>query len=406
MRSENQSGHQWCVFLCDAAFHINHILGLQEISFSLRPGDSMAQIIAPDCLERYFTFIHEAQNKKSVFFHEIPVIDSENKPLLLDFSCICHNDLYLVAGTSREMDLCEELVQINHELTQTLRNRIKTEVPPADYMEQMSGLNNELINMKRELMKKNAAISRLLDQKEALNSQLQELIDTRDLLFSIIAHDLRSPLSSVINLMSLVSIDQGSYEDAMKAGLFRTVQQTTAKTMQFLEDLLQWYRYSQNNDLVQPLQMDAGELANEALSHFKEEADRKQVRLKVFGNDTSVYADRQMIAAALRNLVSNAIKYTESGGSITVEYRGDGQYCQFSVIDTGVGIPAHRLDSLFDIKANKSTPGVSGEQGAGFGLVLTRLMVEKNRGSLKAYSEPGQGTRICLTLPANQDAQT
>ncbi|MEN1759900.1 HAMP domain-containing sensor histidine kinase [Anoxynatronum sibiricum] len=406
MRSENQSGHQWCVFLCDTAFHINRILSQQQISFSLHPGDSLAQIISPESLERYFSFIHEAQKKKSVFFHEILVIDSENKPLLLDFSCICHNDQYLVTGTSREMDLCEELVQINYELTQMLRNRMKTEVPPADYMEQMSGLNNELINMKRELMKKNAAISRLLDQEEALNSQLQELIDTRDLLFSIIAHDLRSPLSSIINLMNLVSIDQDSYEDAMQAGLFRTVQQTTAKTMQFLEDLLQWYRYSQNNDLVQPLQLDAGELANEALSHFKEEAVSKQIQLKLFGNGTPLYADRHMIAAALRNLVSNAIKYTEAGGCVTVEYQGDDTYCQISVTDTGVGIPAHRLDSLFDIKANKSTPGVSGEQGAGFGLVLTRLMVEKNRGTLKAHSEPGQGTRISLILPATQGAQS
>ena len=400
MKAEPGTYRQWCVFLCDTDFHVMRIISQEHLSFSLRPGDSLAQLMAPESLERFFTFAREMHTRKAVFFHELLITDHSGTPVILDFSCIRYNDALLVAATSRGMELHEELLVINHELTNTLRSKMKASTEPSNYLEQMSSLNNELINMKRELMKKNAAITQLLEKQEALNGQLQELIDTRDLLFSIIAHDLRSPLSNIMSLMNLIAIDEDAYDDALKEGVFQSVHQSAAKTMGFLEDLLQWYRYSQNNDLMMPQMSDAHLLGEEAISHFQTEAERKQIRLTVLGSSTPVFADSQMIAAALRNLVSNAIKYTGPGGSVSMEISGHENDCRFCVRDTGIGIPSHQLNTLFYIRENKSTPGLSGEKVTGFGLVLTRLMVEKNGGTLTAESEPSQGTCVCITLPA------
>lgn len=393
----------WCVFLCTKDLDIKRIISIHNLHLSVAEGDSLATLMDPDNLDKYFTFLMEVKNKKTIFFYEMLILDDLKHPHVLEFSCIRYDELCFVTATSTDMDLYEELIAINSELSNSLRQHIKESSPPANYLEQFSGLNNELINMKRELVQKNVAISQLLAKKEAMNAQLEELIKTKDMLFSILAHDLRSPLANTMNLMNLISFDRESYEYAVEEGLFNNIHESTAKTLRLLEDLLQWYRYNKDDDLIHKQVFDPAELVQQTLQYFDLEAAHKNIKLaQISPESTQAYADPNMISTVLRNVLSNALKFTPAGGNITVEISDEPTTCCFTVSDTGIGIAGEKLPLLFTLHNHKSTIGLSGESGSGFGLVLSREMIEKNQGTIQAESTPGKGTCIIFRVPKNE----
>lgn len=391
---------KWCVILCNTDFTVNRIISTNNLNLPIAKNDSLVIFVDPSSLDKYFSFILEMQQRKSLFLQELNVVDEKGRTHLMDISCIRYEDLYLFMGISKEMAFQDELLAINQELTKTLRSKLKESVPSTEYMDQLSGLNNELINTKRELVKKNVEISRLLEKEEALTDQLEELVRTKDLLFSIIAHDLRSPLASTINLMNLVTLDKQSYQEAVDQELFKHVKDSAGNAMQLLEDLLQWYKYSLSDNQIKKQHCNLQDLTNAVLKLFKNEATRKGVHLvNEVALPVPIFVDPNMISTALRNLISNALKFTPQGESITIGAAEDGQYCRVFVSDTGIGIEPDQLNTLFDLQKNKSTVGLSGEKGNGFGLILVRDLVEKNGGSIQAKSVLSEGTTFSFTLP-------
>jgi anti-sigma regulatory factor (Ser/Thr protein kinase) len=133
---------------------------------------------------------------------------------------------------------------------------------------------------------------------------------------------------------------------------------------------------------------------------FASHAEQKQITLHQSIPDTlTVYADPNMLNTVIRNLVANALKFTEVGGSIEIAAQQKAQYVEISVTDTGVGIPEEHLPDLFRIDVKVSTPGTAGERGTGLGLPLCRDLIEKNGGTIEVESEPGKGTTFRFTLP-------
>ncbi len=396
---------RWCVFLCHDNLSIQHVLSQHNIQLSITAGDSLSSIFDSHSLDKYFSFVKKMKTQKSLFLQEMNVRDVQGECHLMDFSTIQYKDHYLVAGVSKEMEFHTELSVINQELNNTLRQKIKDALPSSEYMDQLSGLNNELINTKRELVKKNVEIQHLLHKEEALTWQLEELVRTKDLLFSIIAHDLRSPMANILNLMALLNMDEESYQEVMEQGLISTISESTSRALRLLEDLLKWYQYSQKEHHIFPQFFDAKELADQVVHLYGTEALQKQVSLSIStGGMVSPYGDPHMISTVLRNVVSNAIKFTPPNGRIDIRIEAEQNRCRFTVTDTGVGIPPEKLDTLFEIEKNKSTVGLSGERGNGFGLILARTMIEKNGGTIIARSTLGQGTEIAFTLPITETA--
>jgi len=243
---------------------------------------------------------------------------------------------------------------------------------------------------------------RILKQKSQISEQhnkLQKSLNTQNKLFSIIAHDLRSPLASISNISSLI----GFYiEDENYAALANTKKMMDQKTDQILDltdNLLNWAR-SQTESL-QPLFMilNLNEIVKECLELYQPIAADKGITIDCLEQeDIQIWADRNMVRTICRNLINNAIKFTQKNGQIKVWYESNGRFAQISIKDSGIGIEKDKLDSLFEIGHEKTTWGTAGEKSTGLGLSVCKEFVEAMDGKIWVESETGIGSKFTFEL--------
>lgn len=234
----------------------------------------------------------------------------------------------------------------------------------------------------------------------ASEAELRELIVTKDKFFSIIAHDLKSPFSSVIGLADMLSDQVGRDELKNVKKYTAILKESSKQAYNLLVNLLDWALSQTGQMSFHPEQIDVAVFIREFVLLFNEHASQKNIELK-WETPAGIYilADRRMISTVLRNLVSNAIKFTPGGGKIVVSV-GDGQNEKIiRVSDNGVGIPPERIDSLFRIDQSDSTPGTSNEKGTGLGLILCKEFVEKHGGRIWVESEENKGSVFSFSLP-------
>ena len=180
------------------------------------------------------------------------------------------------------------------------------------------------------------------------------------------------------------------------------LQGTAEKLYALLENLLTWSRLQQGAITYTPEEFDLTDLVEDVVLLFTESAERKQITLKNECEDRlNVYADEAMINTVLRNLVSNALKFTHSGGSIRIFAHPTGQRVEIGVADTGTGIPLEDLPKLFRIDAQYTSTGTAGEAGTGLGLSLCQDLVTKHGSAIRVESKVGQGTTFRFTLPVS-----
>jgi signal transduction histidine kinase/ActR/RegA family two-component response regulator len=232
------------------------------------------------------------------------------------------------------------------------------------------------------------------------NEYLEVLNKTKDRLFSIIGHDLRSPLAGIGSLLDLVSLETGE-NDYSRIKEYTTLMKKSASTViDLLDNLLNWSR-SQNNSLhIKNESFSINKLIEDNLDFFGNVIRLKNIEISYIKNETEmlVVADMMMITTVLRNLLNNAIKFTPMYGRITVSAKQAGEYVEISVSDTGIGIEEDNKDKLFNFTTNISTYGTEGEKGTGLGLVLCRDFVEKNGGTIWFESEYGKGSTFYFTV--------
>jgi len=248
-------------------------------------------------------------------------------------------------------------------------------------------------NQRKELRQTN---TELKNQAE----HLQELNATKDKLFSVIAHDLKSPFTSIIGFSEILEKQADTLQrDEMKeyAGIIYT---SAHKTLNLLVNLLDWAMIQKGSIQFNPEPVNFVEISTEAINLQIGNASKKGITLtnKILPN-TFVYADRNMSGTILRNLISNAIKFTNRGGKIELHSEFLPNEVRFTVSDTGIGIPADDIAKLFKVGSNFSTTGTDEERGTGLGLILCKEFVEKNRGKIWVESDVGKGSSFFFTLP-------
>ena len=231
--------------------------------------------------------------------------------------------------------------------------------------------------------------------------KLNELNQTKDKLFSIISHDLRGPFGSVLELLKILREDMDSMEKKEIGDMLETMIIQSDSTFRLIENLLFWSRSQLSHLAVNRITVDVKDLADEIIDEFKYSRLRKNITLSNrISEQRFASADREMLRIILRNLINNAIKYCNPGGNISI----DGKYLQngfaeFSVKDNGIGMTPETISSIFDFSNNISREGTFGEQGSTLGLIICKELTERQEGSIRAESTPGEGSSFYITLP-------
>jgi signal transduction histidine kinase len=230
--------------------------------------------------------------------------------------------------------------------------------------------------------------------------RLQETNAAKDQFFSILAHDLRSPLSVVLGFLDLMRTGYDTFDEHVKKRYICNSYEAAKQLFDLLEDILEWSRIQRGKMPWQPDRHDLFSLIDETLVLLQASAEKKQIGLRMqIAENTPVYADAQMIKTVIRNLVSNALKFTEAGGEVTITSKSACDHEEITITDTGIGINPNDLPNLFRIDVIYSTPGTEKERGTGLGLILCKEFVEKHGGKIWVESTVGRGSQFHFTLP-------
>jgi signal transduction histidine kinase len=237
-------------------------------------------------------------------------------------------------------------------------------------------------------------------QIQVLNTQLEKLNADKDRFMTILSHDLKSPFTSILGFLELLSSGIRKYDINQIESHVNTINDAAKNTFHLLEDLLLWTRahsgkipFNPQTHLISELYLNLGEI-------LKPMADAKKISMEFIDpGDLRVRTDKNMFLAIMRNIISNAIKFTIPGGFVRIKTDKESDGVKISVADNGVGIDPLRISSIFNIAKIHPTTGTAGEKGSGLGLLLCREFIENHGGTIWVTSEPGKGTTFSFTLP-------
>jgi len=241
------------------------------------------------------------------------------------------------------------------------------------------------------------------EQQEALarsEQELRKLNATKDLFFSIIGHDLMNPFNALMGFNELI-IDAIKKHDEQKVLEYSTIVGDSSKRIfALLQNLLIWSRAQSGKMVFQPSDVTIGELVSSATLLQKESLERKKIELRVDvpENDT-IFVDQNMIGTVIRNLLVNAIKFSDTGGVVSIEVKRTEKGYLFQVSDKGIGMSPKIMAALFQLEKIQSSKGTHGEVGTGLGLVICKEFITVHQGEIGVRSKEGEGSTFYFTLP-------
>ncbi len=232
------------------------------------------------------------------------------------------------------------------------------------------------------------------------NKKIQKLNDSKDQVFSIIAHDLRGPIANIISFSELLHQALRSKETETIQLASEIIDQQSKATLNTLDNLLQWARGQQNTIRVTQEMGRIYPIGESLRGFFRTRFLDKELSFNnLIPEDTTAYFDSSMIEVVLRNLLSNAIKFTPQGGEITLRAMELPSVIKIELSDSGVGISEDRIDKIFDPQYHESTIGTDAEEGTGLGLKICQDFIRRNRGTIGVKSTFGEGSTFYFTLP-------
>jgi len=255
-------------------------------------------------------------------------------------------------------------------------------------------------------------LARSLQEK---NRQLAKLNAEKDKFFASVAHDLRDPFNSLLGNSHLIFTDMERLPKEKLQEMAEQVYTSAGTIHNLVETLMTWSSMQRIHVKHQPAEVNLGNLTHQMVELWQETATRKNIELTndIIEEDLYVYGDEAMLAAIIRNLIANALKFTQSGGwvrlsawpgdsSSTGQGKEEGEFIEVCVKDMGIGISEENIAKLFRIDVQHTTPGTAKEKGAGLGLIMCKEMAEYHGGRIWVESKPGRGTTVKFTVPVAQ----
>lgn len=255
------------------------------------------------------------------------------------------------------------------------------------------------------LYERSNTIQKEKEEIEEKKSWLEKMNATKDQFFSIIAHDLKNPFNTIIGLSELLVYRYDKYSNEKVKEFIRQIHTHSSSAYNLLDNLLQWARSQTGRLEVSHQKLNIERLIEENVSLLKNKATQKEIEIELIPKRVpEVYADENMINTVLRNLLTNAIKFTPQKGRIQVQADDhDKSHIKISVKDNGMGIDKENIPKIFDLTSHFTTRGTDSEEGTGLGMVLCKDFVEKNHGTIWVESEKKKGSTFYFTLPKAQD---
>ncbi|MBM3439339.1 MAG: tetratricopeptide repeat protein [Bacteroidetes bacterium] len=236
------------------------------------------------------------------------------------------------------------------------------------------------------------------------NAELKALNATKDKFFSIVSHDLRAPLNSLWAFSTIILENMHELSKEQLRHFSKELRQLVERTMKMTDNLIAWAKVQMNDSVVHPELIALKNFLPEVCQLYEDIAGAKHLHLSYdIASDITVFSDKDQLSLIIRNLISNAIKYSHEGSTIAIGAFEENGKVNISVTDTGIGMNIETLESVFGEAPIQSTRGTSGESGTGLGLKLSREFAMVNGGTLSASSSPGKGTVFTLSLPAAKE---
>ena len=234
----------------------------------------------------------------------------------------------------------------------------------------------------------------------ATEKKLEESNETKDRLFAIIGHDLRKPALAFRGIGKKINYLISKQDPERLLSFGDELEKEAASLNSLLDNLLNWAMQQRGTMLYRPKRVLLADVIKEIEQSFGRVATSKGVDLIIdVATDTYVFADRNAVVTIIRNLIDNAIKFTPENGQVTLTEEVRNEEVIIKIADTGIGIPAAEMDTLFKLDGQKSRNGTAGEKGTGLGLSLTNELVNLNKGHISVDSQPAVGTTFKVTLP-------
>jgi two-component system sensor histidine kinase/response regulator len=261
-------------------------------------------------------------------------------------------------------------------------------------------LLEELVAIKTSELTQKQEMILLQDENLKINNKKLTILNaTKDKFFSIIAHDLKNPFNSILGYSELLIEEFKELTEEKKLEFIGAIHDSSRRIYVLLENLLEWASTQTGNIRFHPEVFDLCEVFETNYALIRSKFEEKGILFsKDLSDNTQVFADYNMISTVIRNLLGNAVKFTEKG-EIKAAIKPINNHLEVSISDSGIGIPAKILAGIFEIDHKTSTAGTRGEKGSGLGLLICKEFVLKNGGEIFVTSEEGKGTTFTFTVP-------
>jgi two-component system sensor histidine kinase/response regulator len=329
--------------------------------------------------------------KNNPLTRDIPVImstgimtSSENLKLALDSGAVDYirkpiDEIELQSRVNSMLKLSDSYLTIKEQ--NVVLAKQKEEI--QNYLTQIIGKNNVI---------------------ESQNAELQEMNATKDKFFSIIAHDLKNPFTSILGFSELLVGNIEHYGIEKAEEYISMINTTTKTTLTLLMNLLDWARSQTGKIKFKPEMLNLNSVFEEAISTADASAKKKEIAIiNELKDPIELFADKNMIKTVLRNFISNAIKFTPKKGTITLSAVSKDDNIHISIADNGVGIPPNVIDNLFKITESYTTQGTERETGTGLGLILCKEFIDKHGGEVFVESKEGKGSTFSFSIPISKN---
>jgi PAS domain S-box-containing protein len=326
---------------------------------------------------------------------------TEGEILMKDNSKIVSDEDFIIAKKEDELVMTEGKIIWNIERPFILPDKSKmfvsiNKAPLFDENHDVIGLVGVMDDItKRKVYE---------DEIEKSREELVKINSQKDKFFSIIAHDLRSPFAGMLGLSELLLEEYPDFSEDERKYYIRQIHFSLKNLLSLVDNLLTWARLQINRIDFAPEEVNLKEIIFSVFQTQQITANNKKISLNSnLEHDINIFADPDMIETVIRNLVSNAIKFTNSDGAINVNVINFDDSVTVEVEDNGIGMSKEVANNLFNLEKKVTTKGTNNEQGTGLGLIICKEFIERHKGTILVKSELGVGTTISFTIPKNKD---